>query len=163
MLIGIWGTPIQVLMWENFPAMGWSGYFHWGPQCVFVKKLKELQQKHSITWRDCVFKEIFLEVIEIDNMSFETLHISVLMKAKFCYGCLAWKNDFLFASHSYLMSNISGRKQFYICRVYKRNQQDSAHLFSSRVGVIYWNLFIYVCSWDSWFTHTCPKHPFKEV
>lgn len=71
-------------------------------------------------------------------MSFETLHISVLMKAKFCYGCLAWKNGFFVAKHSYLVSNLSGRKQFYIRRLYKRNQQDSANLFSSRVGVIYW-------------------------
>lgn len=40
----------------------------------------------------CVFKEVFLETIELDDMSSETLWLhSVLMKAQFCYECLAWK------------------------------------------------------------------------
>jgi len=143
--------------WESWAVC------HWVLQCVATKKLlKKSQENNSATWR-FYFQGSLLETIELDGMSSETLWLhSVLMKAQFCDECLAWKMISLpLPRHSYLLSNLSGREQFYICRVCKGNQQPLWFVFRQGQSDLF-NLLICMSSWYHWIIQTWPTHS-REV
>lgn len=133
-------------------------------QCVAMKKLlKKSQENDFATWRLCFQGSLFgnyrARWYELWNLvvTFCANESSILLWVP----CLE-NISLLFPRHSYLLSNLSGREQFYICRVCKRNQQPFCFVFRQGQRHLF-NLLICISSWYQQIICTWPTHSREMV
>lgn len=105
-------VTISGTQWGTFPSNGIVGLFTPEFSNVLLWRNLESPRKMILHHGGCIFKQVFLETIEIDNMSSETLWLhSVLMRAEFYSWVPCLENDFLTVSQTFLPREQSLRKR----------------------------------------------------